>query len=157
MIDKDKDKAVLSHARLMMDIQQPSFEECWIEGCQAAQSDQEEENNPYTAVGAEHEQWLDGWWAGFYGEEALYQLALEKDFDNVTQADKVRAIKKAVALSKQPQIPLAQAAKVTHTQASQSTSKQLTQLPGYFVNLVKIVSAVSATFLISYGLFDFLA
>ena len=148
MIEKDKEKDVLSHLRLMLHIQQPSHEECWIEGYKAAESGEEEEGNPYAEAGTEHSQWLEGWWAGFYGEEELYRLAVEKDFQGALQADQIRVDRAQASEVKQPQ---------TLVTEIKATKDKLADLPGYFTNLIKVTSAIAATFLISYGLFDFLA
>jgi hypothetical protein len=61
-------------AKLLFEIQHPSLHDVWLEGYEQAGLEIEEEENPYPANSKEHQHWADGWWAGFYGEEPLYNL-----------------------------------------------------------------------------------
>ena len=67
--------ALLPHIKLRFSIEHPSFEECYAYGYECALGDIIEEDNPYHLGSKESEQWLEGWWAGFYGEIPLYKLA----------------------------------------------------------------------------------
>ncbi len=66
--------ALLPHIKLRFNIEHPSYEECYIYGYECALGDVAEEDNPFRAGSPESEQWLEGWWAGFYGEEPLFSL-----------------------------------------------------------------------------------
>ena len=52
----------------------PNLEDTWLEGYEAAQGDQEEEENPFPVGSAEYRFWGSGWWAGFYEEPPLFSL-----------------------------------------------------------------------------------
>lgn len=67
----------LSIAKLQLSIDVPNLEEVWLEGYESAQFDQAETSNPYSKNSSEFQFWCDGWWAGFYGEEPLFNLAGE--------------------------------------------------------------------------------
>lgn len=66
--------ALLPHIRLRFNIEHPSYEECYIFGYECALSDVEEVDNPFREGSPEAEQWLEGWWAGAYGEKPLFDL-----------------------------------------------------------------------------------
>ncbi|QRN02726.1 transmission trait enhancer LetE [Legionella sp. MW5194] len=66
--------ALLPHIKLRFNIEHPNLEDCYAEGYQCALSELGEQENPYRQGTSEHEQWQEGWWAGFYGEEPLYNL-----------------------------------------------------------------------------------
>ena len=67
--------ALLPHIKLRFNIEHPSFEECYAYGYECALAEINEIANPYHMDSKESEQWLEGWWAGFYGEKPLYELA----------------------------------------------------------------------------------
>ncbi|RUR13007.1 transmission trait enhancer LetE [Legionella sp. km772] len=71
--------ALLPHIKLRFNIEHPSYEECYLFGYECALSEVAEEDNPFRAGSQESEQWLEGWWAGFYGEEPLFDLNAEAD------------------------------------------------------------------------------
>lgn len=131
------DKDILPQLRLMLNIEHPALEECWIEGYLAGEGDKAEEDNPYTDASIESEHWLEGWSAGFYGEEALYHAVLARDFQNVAQADGGEKNK------------IIQITKVAE--------QNILEIPRRITHFVKIASAIAATFLISYGVVDFIA
>ncbi len=66
--------ALLPHIKLRFSIEHPSFEECYAFGYECAIAEISEAENPFLAGTKDSEQWLEGWWAGFYGEEPLYQF-----------------------------------------------------------------------------------
>lgn len=68
---------VLPHIRLQLNIDKPDFDDCYAEGYQCALKEVDELENPYPAGTPEYQFWQDGWWAGFYGEEPLFELAVE--------------------------------------------------------------------------------
>lgn len=71
MNDIDK---ILPHIKLRFNIEHPTFEECYAHGYECAKAEIGEEANPFPVNTPESEQWLEGWWAGFYGEMPLYEL-----------------------------------------------------------------------------------
>lgn len=66
--------ALLPHIKLRFNIEHPSYEECYLFGYECAHSEVAEEDNPFREGSQESEQWLEGWWAGFYGEEPLFDM-----------------------------------------------------------------------------------
>lgn len=64
--------ALLPHIKFQFDLKHPTLEECYIFGYECALANVEEEANPYEVASKEGEQWVEGWWAGFYGEEPLF-------------------------------------------------------------------------------------
>jgi hypothetical protein len=67
--------ALLPHIKLRFNIDHPSYEECYIFGYECALSEVEEGENPFREGSQEAEQWLEGWWAGAYGEKPLFDLS----------------------------------------------------------------------------------
>lgn len=79
-INMNDTTALLPHIKLRFNIEHPSYEECYLFGYECAQSEVAEEDNPFRAGSPEAEQWLEGWWAGFYGEQPLFDAnELERD------------------------------------------------------------------------------
>jgi len=66
--------ALLPHIKLRFNIEHPSYEECYLFGYECAIAEVAEEDNPFREGSQEAEQWLEGWWAGFYGEEPLFNM-----------------------------------------------------------------------------------
>lgn len=66
--------ALLPHIKLRFNIEHPSYEECYIFGYECAISEVAEEDNPFREGSQESEQWLEGWWAGAYGEKPLFDM-----------------------------------------------------------------------------------
>lgn len=66
--------ALLPHIKLRFNMEHPSYEECYLFGYECALSEVEELDNPFRAGSQEAEQWLEGWWAGAYGETPLFDL-----------------------------------------------------------------------------------
>jgi hypothetical protein len=65
---------LLPHIKLRFNIEHPTFEESYIFGYECALADADEKINPYQSGTQEHEQWSEGWWAGFYNEKPLFSL-----------------------------------------------------------------------------------
>ena len=68
----NKNDDILSHMRLMLNVNHPALEDCWSEGYEASQLTEDEAGNPYPQGSVENEHWSQGWWAAYYGEEHLY-------------------------------------------------------------------------------------
>jgi len=77
---------LLADIKLRFNIDHPNFEECYAYGYECARAELGEEENPFALTSKESEQWLEGWWAGFYGEEPLYELSdyVSEPFINTT-------------------------------------------------------------------------
>ncbi|MBA3535712.1 MAG: transmission trait enhancer LetE [Tatlockia sp.] len=69
---------LLSHIKLRFNIDHPNFEECYSYGYECASAEIAEEENPYPEGSLEFEQWQDGWWAGFYGEQPAFSQTEEE-------------------------------------------------------------------------------
>jgi hypothetical protein len=67
--------ALLPHMKLQFNIEHPSYEESYLFGYECALSELGEEENPFKEGSPAAEQWREGWWAGFYGEEPLFDLS----------------------------------------------------------------------------------
>lgn len=77
---------LLPHIKLRLNIDHPSYEECYVYGYECAVADVSEEENPYTVGSREHEQWAEGWWAGFYGDEPLFRMAETKEEPELSES-----------------------------------------------------------------------
>ena len=73
-INMNDTTALLPHIKLRFNIEHPNYEECYLFGYECGTSEIAEEENPFRIGSQEAEQWLEGWWAGFYGEEPLFDL-----------------------------------------------------------------------------------
>jgi ribosome modulation factor len=69
--------ALLPHLKFRFHVDNPTLEECYAYGYECALADIREEENPYQLNSQEQEQWLEGWWAGFYHDQPLFSLELE--------------------------------------------------------------------------------
>ncbi len=65
----------LAEAKLLFEIQHPTYDSVWLEGYDYAVAQGEEDDNPYEHGSREYQFWADGWWAGCYGEQPLFDLA----------------------------------------------------------------------------------
>jgi hypothetical protein len=74
-----KTNEILPYIRLRFNLEHPTFENCYIEGYEACGHSLEESSNPFKPNSAENEQWSQGWWDNFYGEEALFQYSTIED------------------------------------------------------------------------------
>ena len=76
--------ALLPHVRLDFNINHPALEECYVDGYVCAMAELDESENPFHAGSVEARHWIEGWWAGFYGEEPLFDLTkLSEDESSV--------------------------------------------------------------------------
>lgn len=64
---------LLPDLKLRLNIDHPGYEESYCFGYDCAAALMDEEENPYAGGTEEHNHWLEGWWAGFYGEEPLFK------------------------------------------------------------------------------------
>lgn len=66
---------VLPDIKLRFNIEHPNLEECYAFGYECALAEIAEKENPYRPETIESEYWLEGWWAGFYGEQPIHELS----------------------------------------------------------------------------------
>lgn len=97
----------LSYAKLKLNVDLPDLEENWLDGYEAAQYDVAEEANPYQVGTAEYQQWNEGWWAGFFHEEKLFDWcdtpvadSVDKIINKIQQASASKDIVTAPQLSR---------------------------------------------------------
>lgn len=64
--------SVLPDIQLRFNIEHPSIEESYEYGYECAVADLAEEANPFKLGTLESDHWIEGWWAGFYGEEPAF-------------------------------------------------------------------------------------
>ena len=80
--------ALLADVKLRFTIEHPSFEECYAYGYECAIAELSEANNPFSPASRESEHWLEGWWAGFYGEQPLFDLGnMDLSQDNMNKLE----------------------------------------------------------------------
>lgn len=77
---------LLPHIKLRFNIDHPSVEECYFDGYNCAKAEISEDDNPFAKGSLEYDQWQDGWWAGFYGEEPLFSQTEESELVNAEKA-----------------------------------------------------------------------
>jgi ribosome modulation factor len=80
---------LLPDIKLRFSIEHPNFEDCYRDGYRAALIDLSDEDNPFQLSSKESDQWLEGWWAGFYGETPLYEPILDTDHPVTAANDQV--------------------------------------------------------------------
>ena len=66
------DESLVAEAKLLLEIDNPNYDEVWLEGYEESLADIEESANPYPEGSKEFEYWSEGWWAACYGEEPLF-------------------------------------------------------------------------------------
>ncbi len=66
------EKELLPYLRMMMAAKLSSTEEEWLGGYECGSLEGEETSNPYSENSQAYMNWSDGWWAGFYHEEPLF-------------------------------------------------------------------------------------
>lgn len=118
---------ILPHVTLRFNIENADLEDCWVEGYQCASAEIDEEQNPFEADTAEYQQWNQGWWAGFYGEEPIYAVSTDTSFE---------------------ELPV---------DAANEESWQKIQTKSWLGKVVKITGAIAATAVIGYQLVDMVA
>ena len=121
-------KALLPHIKLLLTIDHPGYEECYSFGYECAMAEMAEEENPYKEGSAAFNQWQEGWWAGFYGEEPLFQSAESLD-----------------------ETPAITAVHAANDEAYHHDYRH------FIANFLKITGAITATALIGYQIIDMVA
>jgi len=72
-------KAILPHIKLRFNLEHPSIEESYHFGYECALAELDIAENPFQEGTSLHDHWQEGWWAGFYGEKPLFELAVHPD------------------------------------------------------------------------------
>lgn len=72
---------MLPDIKLRFNIEHPSLEEVYIFGYECSKAALSEEDNPFPVNTLEHEQWSDGWWAGFYEEKPAFELCADDEVE----------------------------------------------------------------------------
>jgi hypothetical protein len=93
-LDHDQDQAHLNLI-LHQQLAARNLESCWMEGYYYGQQGADESSNPFKHDTVEHQYYSDGWWGGFYQEEALFP---EHAFEGVTNEAVNEAYVKEVGL-----------------------------------------------------------
>ena len=65
---------ILADIRLKMQVENPNYEECYVDGYACGLADIDEATNPYAVDSIEGQYWTEGWWNAFYGEKPLFSL-----------------------------------------------------------------------------------
>jgi len=125
--------ALLPDIKLRFNIKHPSLEDCYSFGYECALAEVGEEENPYSEASLEHEQWSEGWWAGFYGEKPLFELADAFSDEQVMAKEPEAANDQAYHL-------------VTHLVSSRILARML-----------QITGALAATAVVGYQVLDLVA
>ena len=70
---------LLPHVTFRFNLEHPTFEESYVYGYECARADVSEDENPFAMGTKEREQWIAGWWAGFYDEQPAFVLPADQD------------------------------------------------------------------------------
>ena len=65
---------ILADVRLKMQVENPNYEDCYVDGYACGLAELGEELNPYSIDSIEGQYWTEGWWNAFYGEKPLFNL-----------------------------------------------------------------------------------
>jgi hypothetical protein len=68
------DKHILADIRLKLQIENPDYEDCYVDGYACGLAELEEDTNPYAMDSIEGQYWSEGWWNAFYQEKPLFHL-----------------------------------------------------------------------------------
>lgn len=75
---------VMPDVKFRFHVEHPSIEECYAYGYECARNNIQESDNPYASGTQNHEQWIEGWWAGFYEDQPLFSVDAELPEDHDT-------------------------------------------------------------------------
>ena len=65
---------ILADLRLTIQLENPDYEECYVDGYACSLADVPENMNPYMLDSVEAQYWTEGWWNAFYEEKPLFTL-----------------------------------------------------------------------------------
>ena len=122
---------LLPHIKLRFNIEHPSFEECYTYGYECSLAELDEAENPYSEGSFEHEQWREGWWAGFYGETPLFEGSEQTEASSI----------------------------LTNKAANDHFFNLFIHLTNsrFLTNMLKITGALAATAVVGYQVLEFVA
>lgn len=120
--------ALLPDIKLRFNIAHPNLEECYAYGYVCGRAEINEEANPYRLSTTESEQWLEGWWAGFYGEQPIY------DISDYLQADETSIVQEAA-----------------NDKVYQSSKS------GFFTKVLEITGVIAVSAIVGYQVIDLVA
>ncbi|WP_131782641.1 transmission trait enhancer LetE [Legionella gresilensis] len=123
--------SLLPYIKLRFNIDHPDLEECYAYGYECAKAEIPEEENPYSIDTAEYEQWQEGWWAGFYGEEPLFSFG-----ENEIKEESQEPISVGSAANDQTYHPL---------------------YTGFITSILRLSGALAATAVVGYQVIDLVA
>ena len=72
---------VVPDIKFRFHVEHPTLEECYAYGYECARTDVQEDDSPYAVSSLNHEQWIEGWWAGFYEDQPLFSFDAEHPED----------------------------------------------------------------------------
>ena len=65
---------ILADLRLTLQLENPDYEDCYVDGYACGLANLPEDLNPYAQDSMESEYWTEGWWSAFYQEKPLFTL-----------------------------------------------------------------------------------
>ncbi len=86
---------IYPYLKLKFQLDNPNLEDCYLEGYKNALIDMTEDNNPFHQGSRESEQWLEGWWTGFYGNEPLYGFSKDELGERISHREANFLLRKA--------------------------------------------------------------
>ncbi len=81
----------LAVAKLLLEIQLPSLEDCWNEG-NILSSTNSLEDNPYKPGTANFHHWQDGWWFGKFKDDDTNDYLKKAANDEIVEQQKIIGI-----------------------------------------------------------------
>lgn len=131
---------ILPYVRLRFNVDNPSLDDCYLDGYEAAKHKIDEDDNPFELSSLENEYWMQGWWDHFYGNKPLFQCASNEE-----------------ERARQPTIENSEAACNDPTFYGKEGKEATVSAHHSRMTLVaKVAAAVAATFL-SYQVIDLIA
>lgn len=88
-VNMNETMMVLPDLALRLNMDHPDYEEAYCFGYECAEAGMSEQDNPFRVGKSGYEPWLEGWWAGFYGEEPLF--VMEKTLEDTLTVDSITA------------------------------------------------------------------
>lgn len=130
-----KQDSILGDLKLRLNIEYPSLEECYAQGYESACEESVEENNPYQKGSKEFKFWQDGWWAGFYQEEPVFDISAFITKESSLHAEKVH-----------------------DEEGLAANEESFLHLPhGFMVNFFKITGIIAASAVVGYQVLELVA
>ncbi|MBI2786945.1 MAG: transmission trait enhancer LetE [Legionella longbeachae] len=119
--------ALLPHIKLRFNVEHPSYEDSYAFGYECARAELSEEDNPFRTGTQQAEHWLEGWWDAMQGEEPLFELSLME----------------------KEELPVAE--------AFAANDQHYCHKHSFFSLVIEISSAIAASAIVGYQLFELVA